>query len=124
MSYLKGTLSAFAALTVALLGPTIVMTVRYREKATGLAVLAGQLLSPVFWLSFLIICGLFWMAGRVGNKCLRVLVFWIPAISISAIGCIALTCALYVSLIFAERSDRSGRSRSPVRGWWLAACGS
>ncbi|MGH9644438.1 MAG: hypothetical protein ACRD3Q_18705 [Terriglobales bacterium] len=102
MSYLKGTLSAFAALTIVVFGPVIVMAIRYRDKATGIDVIlfGKELLSPVFWLCFLLIFGLFWMAGRLGNKFLRVLVFWIPAASISAIGCIVLTFVLYVYFHF------------------------
>jgi hypothetical protein len=100
VSYLKGALSAIAAITVALLGPSVVMAIRYQEKATGLAVFTAELLSPVFWLSVLAVFGLFWMAGRLANKFLRILLFWIPATSISAIGCIALTFILYVIFRF------------------------
>jgi hypothetical protein len=102
MNYLKGALSAFAALTIVVFGPAIVMAIRYRERATGLAVISPgrEQMSPVFWLSFLVIFGLFWTAGRLGNKFLRVLAFWIPATSISAIGCIVLTFVLYVYFHF------------------------
>jgi hypothetical protein len=100
MNYLKGGLSAIAAVTLVLLGPSVVMAIRYPEKATGLAVLTAELLSPVFWLLVLFLFGLFWIAGRLANKFLRILLFWIPAASISAIGCIVLTFILYVIFRF------------------------
>ena len=100
MNYLKGALSAVAAVTLVLLGPSAVMAIRYQEKATGLAVLTAELLSPVFWLLVLVLFGLFWMAGRLTNKFLRIFLFWIPATSISAIGCIVLTFILYVIFRF------------------------
>ena len=100
MNYLKGALSAIAAVTLVLLGPSVVMAIRHHEKATGLAVLTSELLSPVFWLSVLAVFGLFWMAGRLANKFLRILLFWIPATSISAIGCMVLTFILYVIFRF------------------------
>ncbi|MGA7684547.1 MAG: hypothetical protein WCC32_01195 [Terriglobales bacterium] len=102
MNYLKGTLSALAALTTVVFGPMIVMAIRHREQATGLAVISPgkEQLSPVFWLSFLVIFGMFWITGRLGNKFIRVFVFWIPATTISAIGCIVLTFVLYVHFHF------------------------
>jgi hypothetical protein len=100
VNYLKGALSAIAAATLVLLGPSVAMAIRHQEKATGLAVLTAELLSPVFWLLVLVVFGLFWMAGRLANKSLRILLFWIPATSISAIGCIALTFILYVIFRF------------------------
>jgi hypothetical protein len=104
MNLIKGTLSAVAALTVVMLSPIVATALRYREKATGFAVVTGGFkeaaLSPVFWFSALVLAGLFWMAGRLGNKFLRVLLFWIPTASISAIGCIILTFILYVFFHF------------------------
>jgi hypothetical protein len=100
VNYLKGALSAIAAVTLVLLGPSVVMAIRYQEKATGLAVLTAELLSPVFWLLVLGLFGLFWVAGRLANKFLRILLFWIPATSISAIGCFVLTFLLYVIFRF------------------------
>jgi hypothetical protein len=100
VGYLKGSLSALAAITLVLLVPSVVMAIRYPEKATGLAVLTAELLSPVFWLLVVVLFGLFWVAGRLTNKFLRIFFFWIPATSISAIGCIVLTFILYVIFRF------------------------
>jgi len=100
MNYLRGALSGVAAVTLVLLGPPVFAAFRYREKATGFAVLTEALLSPVFWLSVLILFGVFWMAGRLSNRLLRVLLFWIPTVLISAIGCIVLTFILYVHFHF------------------------
>ena len=100
MNYLKAVLSVVAAVTVVLLCPSVVMAVRYHEKATGFAVFGQMLLSPLFWLSVVVLAGLFWMAGRLRNNFLRILLFWIPATSIFAIGCIVLTFILYVFFHF------------------------
>lgn len=100
MNYLKTALSAVAAVTLVLLGPSVVMAIRHQEKATGLAVLTAELLSPVFWLLGLVVFGLFWIAGRLANKFLRIFLFWIPATSISAVGCIVLTLILCVIFRF------------------------
>jgi len=100
MNYLKGALSAIAAVTLVLFGPLAVMAVRYHGKAIGAEVLTGALLSPVFWLCVAVLAGLFWIAGRAGNRILRVALFWIPASFLSAIGCIILAFVLYVSFAF------------------------
>ena len=64
MNYLNGALSAIAAVTLVLLGPSVVTAIRYHEKATGLAVLTGELLSPVFWLFVLVLAFILYVIFR------------------------------------------------------------
>jgi hypothetical protein len=97
MGYLKDILSGLAAIFVAefaFFWPTI-----SGEKATGVAVLKilllESVLSPRFWIIGVLIFGLFFAASR-GSTVLRVLFFWIPTLTVSALG--FLTIAMYAYL--------------------------
>jgi hypothetical protein len=87
MDYIKGILSGLAAAFVAefvFFWPTL-----NAEKATGLAVLKGLLtesvFSPRFWIVGVLLFGVFFAASR-GATVLRVLFFWIPTLTVSALG--------------------------------------
>ena len=57
-------------------------------KATGLAAVVGglveNLFSPLFWVPAILLFALFFAASRLGNKLLRVFLFWIPTLTVSA----------------------------------------
>ena len=87
MDYIKGILSGLAAIFVAefvFFWPTL-----SGSKATGLAVLkgllAGSVFSPRFWIVGVLLFGVFFAASR-GSTVLRVLFFWIPTLTVSALG--------------------------------------
>ena len=92
MTTLRGFLSAVAAIFVALLGPGLVFALRgiNNSKATGLAAVAGglveSLFSPLFWILAVSFFALFFAAGRLSSKPLRILLFWIPVAAISILG--------------------------------------
>ena len=81
MNYLKGTISALAALfvTVFIPGPWSAFRGLSSEKATGLAAIAGTFFSPWFWVVAIIVFALFFAASRLRSRFLRVLFFWLPA---------------------------------------------
>ena len=99
MKYAMNILSGVAGIILALIGPASVNAFRgiSTEKATGLGVVASSfievLFSPMFWALAFLFSGLFWAASHLGNKPLRVLLFWIPTLLVSTIG-FAL-CALF-----------------------------
>lgn len=79
-----------------------------RTKATGLAavagIFAGSLLSPLFWIVALVAFALFFYASRLGNKALRVVLFWVPTLAVTALSATiaALIVCLVVSLHFRQ----------------------
>src|SRR6266568_9432596 len=87
MDYIKGILSGLAAIFVAefvFFWPTLKV-----EKATGLGVLKGLLAESVFshrfWIVGILLFAGFFAASR-GSTVLRVLFFWIPTLTVSALG--------------------------------------
>jgi hypothetical protein len=59
------------------------------SKATGLAAVVGlsleSLLSPRFWIVGVLVFVIFFTASR-GSTVLKVLFFWIPTVTVSALG--------------------------------------
>jgi len=101
MDYIKGILSGLAALFVAefmFFWPTL-----NRSKATGLAALKGLLVasvfSPRFWIVGVLLFGLLFAASR-GSPVLRVLFFWIPTLTVSALGFAMIGMYAYLFTIF------------------------
>jgi hypothetical protein len=99
VDYIRGTLSAVAAILVAefvFLWPML-----RGSKATGMAafkwLLLDSSLSPRFWIVAVLLFGLFFAASRA-SAALRVLFFWIPTLTISVLG--SLIVALYTYLFF------------------------
>jgi hypothetical protein len=90
VTYLKGTLSGFAAIFVALFVAGGFLKSMSEQKATGLGAVAGglteALLSPLFWILAVLSYALLFAAGRLTSKALRVLLFWAPTLVICAMG--------------------------------------
>jgi len=102
MDYVKGILSGLAAIFIAefvFFWPTLRAT-----KATGLAavvgLLVGSILSPRFWIIGLLLFGLFFAASRLGNKVLRVFLFWIPTLTVSCFTIAVVALIAYVLVRF------------------------
>jgi hypothetical protein len=96
MSYVRGVLSALAAIFIAEF-VSIWPSLR-GSKATGLAVLLASPLSLRFWIVGILLFGLFFAASR-GSTILRVLFFWIPTLVVSALGFAFLGLLTYVVAI-------------------------
>jgi hypothetical protein len=102
--YFKGVLSGVTALFLTLSVPGLVHAFRgiSQEKATGVAVVWGGLIEAAFSLRFWAIAvalfALFFAAGRLNSKTLRVLLFWIPTVFVSVltVGVMGLITYLYV----------------------------
>jgi len=98
--YLKIILSGVAAVLLAefVPGPWSMFKGMSTEKATGLAVLSagfvGSILSPLFWVLAILFLLMFFYASRLGNKALRVLLFWTPTLLLSSV------VILFAALIF------------------------
>jgi hypothetical protein len=60
-----------------------------QDKATGLAAVAGGLAESVFsprsWILAVVFFALFFVAGRLRNKLLRVFLFWTPTLTVSVL---------------------------------------
>src|SRR5580692_709925 len=105
MAYLRVALSGVAAIFVAELAPFFAILLSVR----GLSSMSGQgavgfdpyslwagIFSPWCWLIAVVFFALFFTASRLGNKVLRVLLFWTPTLAISTLGfgiCALLTYA-------------------------------
>jgi hypothetical protein len=92
MTYVRGALSGaaaiFLALTLTMMGTTFRGVAA--SKATGLGALAAGVveaaLSPLFWISAVLIGTFFFWAGGQDNRVRRVLLFWVPTILICLPG--------------------------------------
>jgi hypothetical protein len=70
------------------------------QKATGLGAVAGGLRSPLFWTLALLFFALFLAASRLGNKILRVFLFWIPTVTVSVLVVAIVALFTYLSIHF------------------------
>ena len=92
MAYWKGVLSGLAAISIAELAPALwwVFSGANGSKATGLAAVSGglieSLLTPRFWILAILLFTLFFLASRLAQRSLRVILFWIPTLISSCIG--------------------------------------
>ena len=106
MDYVKGILSGLTAIILAEAVPGSWSVFRgiSGTKATGLAAVAGGLaesvFSPLFWILAIVFFALFFAASRLGNKVLRVFLFWIPTLTVSSltVAVVALITYLIVRL--------------------------
>ena len=77
------------------------------QRATGLGGVAGGVmqnaLSPLFWTLALLIFALLFAASRLGNKILRVILFWIPTLTISVLVMAIAALDAYVFMHFRDR---------------------
>jgi hypothetical protein len=100
MTYLRIILSAVAAILLAefVPGPWSMFRGMSTEKATSLAAVVGgfigSLFSPLFWVLAIVFFAMFFYASRLGNKVLRILLFWTPALLLSTL--VVLVAALVV----------------------------
>ena len=90
MTSVRIVLSGLGAIFIALLGPWLVVGLRdiNQQRATGLTAIAGGLLifSPLFWILAGSFFALFFTASRLSSKGLRIVLFWIPTVTISSLG--------------------------------------
>jgi hypothetical protein len=90
VTYLKGTLSAVAAIFVALLGAGEFLKYTSEQHAAEMNAVAGGLLatifSPLFWILAISSFALLFHAGRLNSRGLRVFLFWSPTLIISTLG--------------------------------------
>jgi len=102
VDYVKGVLSGLTAIILA--GSWSMFQGISKEKATGLAAVAGGIaesaLSPLFWILAALFFALFFAASRLGNKFLRVLLFWIPTLTVSALSMAIVALVIYVVIHF------------------------
>src|ERR1700720_3855346 len=72
------------------LGPGLVQALKsiIRQQATGLgaAGFRNPLFLPLFWILAISSFVLFFTASRLGSKVLRIVLFWIPTLFVSALG--------------------------------------
>jgi hypothetical protein len=103
-------LSGFSAFLIASLGPWVLYAwqiPRTSKGSVGIDILSfmpwRHLASPLFLIVTLCFFILFFAASRVGNKTLRVVIFWAPTILISATGVGVFSLVLSLSLYFRHR---------------------
>jgi hypothetical protein len=106
MNYLKGILSGLAAIIIAELVPGPWSPFRFLgdQRATGLAAVMGELLesffSPLFWVLVIALFAIFFAASRLNNTPLRVVFFWIPALTSSGLALAVASLLAYVIIRF------------------------
>ena len=106
MNYLKGILSGLTAIIIAELvpGPWSVFRGINGSKATGMAAIAGSFVesvySPLFWVSAIVLFAIFFVASRLKNEPLRVIVFWIPTLTTSGLVLVIASLLGYLVLHF------------------------
>lgn len=109
MAYIKGILSALAAIILAELAPVFwwVFKEANGSKATGIAAVAGglveSLLTPRFWILSILLFALFFLASRLAQRSLRVVFFWIPTLTATCVG-VGIT-ALFTYLLVRFRNS-------------------
>lgn len=106
MDYFKGILSGVAAIFLAECIPKFSQGIS-EQKATGLAATAGgvveSIFSPLFWILAILFFTLFFAASRLGNKFLRIFLFWIPTLSVSTLGAAILALFTYFIIRVSHR---------------------
>jgi hypothetical protein len=106
VNYVKNILSGITSIILAELvpGPWSMFKGISEQKATGMGAVAGGLmgsaLSPLFWTLGLLFFALFFAASRLGNKILRVFLFWIPTLTVSVLSIAFTALCIYVSIHF------------------------
>jgi len=90
MKYLPGALSALAAIFLALVLVPYGTLVSDNKRMYGVGAFVGTLLaalfSPLLWGIALLVFALFLATSQLRAKCLRIVLFWFPAITISTLG--------------------------------------
>jgi hypothetical protein len=107
-NYLASLLSAVASLALALLMPTFLLLVRdlAAQHAPGLTVLTSgvleRFLSLRFVVFFLLFFSYFHLARQSLKPGLRILLFWIPAAVVTALGFALWAYLVYVMRLIAQ----------------------
>jgi hypothetical protein len=105
VTYLRAALAGVAAIFIASLGPGLLKAFWEigQQKATGLGVIYGALLesplSPQFWILAVLFFCLFFAAGRLSSKLLRVALFWAPTLLVSTVGFAFIALFTYVWIL-------------------------
>ena len=109
MNYVKGILSGLAATFLAELvpGPWSMFRGIGGQKATGLGAVGAGLMasvfSPLFWTLALLFFALLFAASRLGNKILRVFLFWIPTLTVFTLGMAIVALFTFLFILFRDR---------------------
>jgi hypothetical protein len=109
MNYVKGILSGLAAIFLAecVPGSWSVFKGISEQKATGLGAVGAGIMesafSPLFWTLALLFFALLFAASRLGNKILRVILFWIPILTVSLLGMAIAALSTYEFVHFRNR---------------------
>ena len=108
MNYFKGILRGLSALFLAEWVPCVSSVFKEisQERATGLAAVSGGLvetaLSPLFWIFAVLFFALFFAAGRLRSRALRILLFWIPAVTFSLVFVVGAAGLTYLFVHFRQ----------------------
>lgn len=86
MAYLRGLLSAVAALLIAILGPPILLVLRNANTSKATGMVAFLVFSPLSGVLAIVFFALFFAASRLNSKSLRILLFWTPVTFVSTLG--------------------------------------
>jgi hypothetical protein len=90
VTYLRIALSGFAAIFIGIVGAGHFLKGISEQNATGLGAVSGGLLesifSPLFWILAVSCFALFFSAGRLSSRGLRILLFWAPSLVICTMG--------------------------------------
>jgi hypothetical protein len=102
MDYITGMLSGLAAIFIAEF--VCFWPFLRGSKATGLtavgALLVENIFSPKFWIISVLLFWLFFAASRLGNKVLRVFLFWIPTLTVSCFTMAVVALIAYLLIRF------------------------
>ena len=102
MGYVKGILSGLAAVILAEVIPGIwwAFTGMSKSKATGIAVVWAGLIESLFsfrfWILAILFFALFFAASRLASKPLRVVLFWIPSLTVISVSIAVVALFTYV----------------------------
>ena len=99
VTYARAALSGVAGVVAALLGPGLLWSIG-QQKATGIGVVVGGLMSPRFWILAILLSCLFFAASRVSSKALRVLLFWTPTLVVLTLGVGYVALLAYLLMYF------------------------
>lgn len=108
MKSFKVAFSVLAAIFGALLLPTLWTVVREfgSQKQTGVSAIAGglveALLSPLFWILAILFFFFFLRMSKAASEAVRILFFWIPAISSTSVGLLLVAGYTYLFLHFRQ----------------------
>ena len=115
MNYIKGVLSGLAAILLA----EFVLAFKdvSEQKATGLGAIAGgfaaSIFSPLLWIFVCLFFALLLAASRLGNKLLRISLFWVPTLLVCVLGSAVLALFTYVPGIIEAEVLRDIANFSP-----------